>query len=111
VFPAAVSSDPVRLHHIAFSKEDSSDILADGTHLRSDGVEIDLLGPVRQPYGSTFSLYFRDPFGVRLELCSGGRMTEPHPDYQPVQWSAGNFKRALSYYDESIGEGFLEPCL
>ncbi len=111
VFPAAAPSDSVRLHHIAFSKEDSSDILADGTHLRSDGIEIDLLGPVRQPYGSTFSLYFRDPFGVRIELCSGGRMTEPHRDYQPVQWSAENFKRALSYYDESIGEGFLEPSL
>jgi catechol 2,3-dioxygenase len=107
VFPGAA----VKLHHIAFSKEDSSDILADGTHLRADRVQIDLLGPVRQPYGNTFSLYFRDPRGVRLEVCSGGRMVEAHPDFRPVVWSQGNIKRALSYYDEEMGDEFLQPCL
>lgn len=111
VFPAPAGSDAVRLHHIAFSKEDSSDILLDGVNLRSDGVELDALGPTRQPYGNTFSLHFRDPSGVRLELCSGGRMTEPHPDYQPVLWSAQNLSRALSYYDEHDAAGFLQPSL
>ncbi len=107
IFPG----DSVKLHHIAFSKEDSSDILADGTNLRCDRVDIDLLGPLRQPYGNTFSLYFRDPSGVRLELCSGGRMTEAHPDFQPVSWSARNIKKALSYYDEEMGDEFLQPSL
>lgn len=107
IFPGSET----RLHHIAFSKEDASDILADGVHLRSDGVDIDLLGPVRQPYGNTFSLYFRDPSGVRLALCSGGRITEPHPDFKPVVWSRVNMKKALSYYDEEVGEEFLQPSL
>jgi catechol 2,3-dioxygenase len=107
VFPGAA----VGLHHIAFTKEDASDILADGYHLRSDGVEIDALGPLRQPYGNTFSLYFRDSNRVRLELCSGGRMTEPHPDFRPVVWSARNINRALSYYDEDVADEFLLPCL
>ena len=107
IFPGTA----VKLHHVAFSKEDASDILADGTHLRSDRVQIDLLGPVRQPYGNTFSLYFRDPHGVRLELCSGGRMTELHPDFRPIVWSQTNIKRALSYYDEEMGDDFLQPCL
>jgi catechol 2,3-dioxygenase len=108
---ALFPGDQVKLHHIAFSKEDASDILADGIHLRSDGVAIDLLGPVRQPYGNTFSLYFRDPSGVRLALCSGGRMTEPHRDFQPVVWSRAHFRKALSYYDEEVGDEFLAPSL
>lgn len=38
-------------------------------------------------------------------------MPEAHPDYRPVVWSADNFKRALSYYDEFVGEEFFQPCL
>lgn len=101
----------IGLHHLAYTKEDSSDILADATHLRSDGVPLEMLGPVRQPYGNTFSVYFRDPNGIRLELCSGGRMTERHTDFQPVVWSQANMKRALSYYDEEVDAAFLEPSL
>ena len=101
----------VGLHHVAFTKEDASDVMADGYYLRSDGVEMDLLGPLRQPYGNTFSLHFHDRTGIRLELCSGGRMTDVHPEFQPVVWSKGNLRAALSYYDEGlVPEEFFLPC-
>jgi len=102
----------VKLHHIAFTKEDSSDIMSDGYFLKSDGVELDLLGPLRQPYGNTFSVHFFDYCGVRLELCAVGRMTEVHPEIQPVVWSKSNLREALSYYDEAlVPEEFFMPCL
>jgi catechol 2,3-dioxygenase len=99
------------LHHIAFTKEDCNDILLDGQYLAQANVRIDPLGPTRQPYGKTFSLYFYDPFGLRFELCSGGRITEAHPEFEPVVWSAARFDRALSLYDERLPEGFLDACL
>jgi catechol 2,3-dioxygenase len=99
------------LHHVAFTKEDCNDILLDGQYLAQANVRIDPLGPTRQPYGKTFSLYFYDPYGLRLELCSGGRITEVHPEFEPVVWSEAGFHRALSLYDECIPEGFLDACL
>lgn len=102
--------DGVHLHHIAFSKDDASDILTDGALLRADGVDIDALGPVRQPYGNTFSLHFKGPAGIRLELCSGGRVLEAHSDLQPIVWSAEGMMKALSYYDTEVPAEFLEPC-
>jgi catechol 2,3-dioxygenase len=102
----------VKLHHVAFTKEDASDIMSDGYYLRSDGVELDLIGPLRQPYGNTFSVHFFDRCGVRLELCTAGRMTEVHPEIQPVVWSKSNLREALSYYDEAlVPEEFFLPCL
>jgi catechol 2,3-dioxygenase-like lactoylglutathione lyase family enzyme len=100
-----------RLHQIAFTKEDANDILIDGQYLRNDRIDIDQYGPTRQSYGKTFSLHFYDPFGVRLELCSGGRITDPHPDFEPVVWTESNLKKALSYYDRDLNPRFLEPCL
>lgn len=108
IFPG----DAVKLHHVAFSKEDASDIIADAYHLRADGVDIDPLGPLRQPYGNTFSVHFKDPCGVRLELCNGGRMTDLHREFQPVVWSTENLRGALSYYDKiKAPEAFFQPCL
>lgn len=105
IFPG----DAGDLHHIAFTKDDSSDILVDGQFLRNDGVVLDTFGPTRQPYGNTFSLHFYDPFGVRLELCSGGRLAEPHPGFKPVVWSESNLAAALSYYDDLDIAPFLAP--
>jgi catechol 2,3-dioxygenase len=99
------------LHHIAFTKEDCNDILLDGQYLAEANVRIDPLGPTRQPYGKTFSLYFYDPFGLRFELCSGGRITEAHPEFEPVVWSEAMFHRALSLYDEQIPQGFFDASL
>ncbi|ENO79128.1 VOC family protein [Thauera sp. 63] len=99
-----------RLHHIAFTKEDASDILVDGQYLRQDGVALELTGPTRQPYGNTFSLHFRDPHNLRLELCSGGRMTEAHPEFEPVVWTESNAARAWAYYDDLPGFDFLSHC-
>jgi catechol 2,3-dioxygenase len=102
----------VKLHHVAFTKEDASDVMADGYYLRSDGVTMDLLGPLRQPYGNTFSLHFHDRTGIRLELCAGGRMIEVHPEVQPVVWSKDNLREALSYYDDMlVPEEFFLPCV
>ena len=105
LFPGAEA----RLHHIAFTKDDASDILLDGQYLRNDGVRLDPYGPTRQPYGNTFSLHCFDPFGTRIELCTGGRLAEPHPEFQPVIWSESNLRAALSYYDELDVEPFLQP--
>ncbi|HJV84991.1 MAG TPA: VOC family protein [Noviherbaspirillum sp.] len=107
IFPG----DAGKLHHIAFTKDDSSDILLDGQYLRNDGVKLDSFGPTRQPYGNTFSLHFFDPFGVRLELCSGGRLAEPHPGFRPVVWSESNIRAALSYYDEVEIDSFLAHAI
>ncbi|GAB4354887.1 MAG: catechol 2,3-dioxygenase [Immundisolibacter sp.] len=100
-----------RLHHIAFTKEDPNDILVDGQYLREAGVNIDIYGPTRQSYGKTFSLHFHDPFGIRLELCSGGRITEVHPQFQPVRWSESQLGKALSYFDRDLRTEFLQPSL
>jgi catechol 2,3-dioxygenase len=99
------------LHHIAFTKEDPNDILLAGMYLREAGVDIDRYGPTRQSYGKTFSLHCRDPFGVRLELCAGGRVTEVHSQFQPVVWDEAELGKALSWYDRDLQEGFLEPSL
>ena len=100
-----------KLHHIAFSKEDANDILIDGQYLRKDRVEIDAYGPTRQTYGKTFSLHFLDPLGVRLELCSGGRLTDPHPEFEPVVWTESELPKALSWYDRDLNTAFLPPCI
>ena len=100
-----------RLHHIAFTKEDPNDILVDGQYLREAGVNIDIYGPTRQSYGKTFSLHFHDPFGIRLELCSGGRITEVHPQFQPVRWTESQLGKALSYFDRDLQTEFLQPSL
>ncbi len=100
-----------RLHHIAFTKEDPNDILIDGQYLREAGVNIDIYGPTRQSYGKTFSLHFHDPFGIRLELCSGGRITEVHPQFQPVRWTESQLGKALSYFDRDLRAEFLQPSL
>ncbi len=100
-----------RLHHIAFTKEDPNDILIDGQYLREAGVNIDIYGPTRQSYGKTFSLHFHDPFGVRLELCSGGRITEVHPEFEAVRWTESQLGKALSYFDRDLQAAFLEPSL
>lgn len=107
IFPGAAG----KLHHIAFTKEDANDILVSGLYLRQDGVEIDIYGPTRQSYGKTFSLHFFDPLGIRLELCSGGRLTEVHPEFQPVIWHESQIKKAFSYYDKDFNEDFLRPTL
>lgn len=107
IFPGSAT----RLHHIAFSKEDSTDILIDGQYLRQERVQIERYGPTRQSYGKTFSLHFRDPHQVRLELCSGGRVTEAHPEFEPVVWREADLGKALSYYDRDLDESFLDPCL
>jgi catechol 2,3-dioxygenase len=100
-----------RLHHIAFTKEDPNDILIDGQYLREAGVNIDIYGPTRQSYGKTFSLHFHDPFGVRLELCAGGRITEVHPEFEAVRWSESQLGKALSYFDRDLQAAFLQPSL
>lgn len=100
-----------KLHHVAFTKEDSTDILLDGQYLRNDRVTIDPYGPTRQSYGKTFSLHFFDPQGVRLELCAGGRLTEVHPEFEPVVWTESQLQKALSWYDKYLNEGFLAPSL
>ncbi|MFZ5490974.1 MAG: VOC family protein [Pseudomonadota bacterium] len=99
------------LHHIAFTKEDPNDILIDGQYLREAGVNIDIYGPTRQSYGKTFSLHFHDPFGVRLELCAGGRLTEVHPEFEPVRWTESQLGKALSYFDRDLQTAFLAPSL
>ena len=99
------------LHHIAFTKEDPNDILVAGMYLREAGVDIDRYGPTRQPYGKTFSLHCRDPFGVRLELCAGGRGTEVHREFEPVVWDEAELGKALSWYDRDLQAAFLEPSL
>lgn len=100
-----------RLHHLAFTKEDANDILVSGLYLRQDGIPIDIYGPTRQSYGKTFSLHFFDPFGIRLELCSGGRLTEVHPEFEPVVWKESSLRQALSYYDRDLNPDFLRPTL
>jgi catechol 2,3-dioxygenase len=107
VFPGPAG----RLHHIAFTKEDPNDILIDGQYLREAGVNIDIYGPTRQSYGKTFSLHFHDPFGVRLELCAGGRITELHPEFEAVRWTESQLGKALSYFDRDLQAAFLQPSL
>jgi catechol 2,3-dioxygenase len=99
------------LHHIAFTREDPNDILVAGMYLREAGVDIDRYGPTRQSYGKTFSLHCRDPFGVRLELCAGGRVTEVHSEFEPVVWDEAELGKALSWYDRDLQSAFLEPSL
>jgi catechol 2,3-dioxygenase len=74
-------------------------------------VNIDIYGPTRQSYGKTFSLHFHDPFGIRLELCSGGRITEVHPQFQSVRWTESQLGKALSYFDRDLRTEFLQPSL
>lgn len=108
---ALFPGESVRLHHVAFAKEDEVDVLRDGSLLREDGVRLDLFGPTRQSYGRTFSLHFFDPCGVRLELCAGGRFSELHPGFQPVTWTESNLARALAFYDDVENKEFLVPSL
>lgn len=100
-----------RLHHVAFAREDEIDILRDGALLRQAGVQIDLYGPTRQSYGKTFSLHFFEPGGARLELCSGGRLCELHPDFRAVTWRESNLGTALAFYDDVINDSFLQASL
>ncbi|HAC33841.1 MAG TPA: hypothetical protein DCF45_04905 [Gammaproteobacteria bacterium] len=99
------------LHHIAFSKEDPNDIMVIGQYLREDGINIDTYGPTRQPYGNTFSIHFFDDFGIRLELCCGGRLLDAHPETESVIWTEAALSKALSYYDADVNPGFLDHSL
>ena len=99
------------LHHIAFTKEDPDDIMVTGIYLREQGINIDRYGPTRQAYGNTFSIHFFDQFGVRLELCSGGRLTDAHPEFEPITWDETELGRAISYYSQELDPDFLEHSL
>ncbi|MBL4621280.1 MAG: VOC family protein [Immundisolibacteraceae bacterium] len=99
------------LHHIAFTKEDPNDILVIGQYLRNDGIDIDTFGPTKQSYGNTFSMHFFDSFGIRLELCCGGRTIDAHPEYEAITWTESELGKALSYYDADVNPGFLDHSL
>jgi catechol 2,3-dioxygenase len=99
------------LHHLGFSVEDESDVMRTATYLVEQRVHMDLYGTTVQPYGNTFSLHFMDPAGLRIELFSGGRYTELHPEFQPVEWTESAFPAALAFLDTSGNKEFLEACL
>ncbi|MEL0083116.1 MAG: VOC family protein [Gammaproteobacteria bacterium] len=99
------------LHHIAFTKEDPNDIMVTGMYLREQGVNIDRYGPTKQPYGNTFSIHFFDDFGIRLELCSGGRLTEAHPEFEAVTWDENQIGKAISYHSPELDPNFLQHSL
>ncbi|RLA10070.1 MAG: hypothetical protein DRQ54_00645 [Gammaproteobacteria bacterium] len=99
------------LHHIAFTKEDPNDIMVTGMYLRERGINIDSYGPTKQAYGNTFSIHFFDQFGVRLELCSGGRLTDTHPEFEPITWDESQLGRAISHYSQELNPEFLEHSL
>lgn len=99
------------LHHIAYTKEDPNDIMVIGTYLREQGVAIDRYGPTRQSYGNTFSIHFADDFNIRLELCAGGRLIDPHPELEPVIWEEKQLGKALSYYSQEPDPSFLQHSL
>ena len=99
------------LHHIAFTKEDPNDILVIGQYLRNDGINIDTYGPTKQSYGNTFSIHFFDCFGIRLELCCGGRTIDAHPEFDSVTWTESELGKALSYHDADVNPGFLYHSL
>lgn len=107
VFPGPAG----RLHHIAFVAEDESDLLHSAMLLRESGVRIDRFGPMRHSYGRTFSVYFYDPQGVRLELCTGGRFADCHPEYEPVVWRESQWQKALSFFDTVDNPEFLAPSV
>lgn len=99
------------LHHVGFMVEDESDVMRTAGYLVEERLKMDLYGTTLQPYGNTFSLYVKDPAGVRLELFSGGRYTELHPEFQPVEWTESALPMALAFLDSADNKEFLEACL
>jgi catechol 2,3 dioxygenase len=71
-------------HHVAFYVDAVQDVLRAATSLVDLEVPLEL-GPVlHAPSGST-ALYFKEPSGHRIELCSGGMLMFA-PDWEPIRW-------------------------
>jgi len=100
------------LHHVGFLVEDETDVLRSAAYLTEGGaLPTDPFGTTVQLYGNTFSCHLKDPAGVRLEVFSGGRYTELHPEFAAVTWTESALPQALAFIDTAENKDFLAPCL
>lgn len=74
-----------RLHNVAFWLDQREDVRTAADVLRESGTHIEF-GPGRHGMGDMDYVYFREPGGLRIELCSGGYRSY-EPDLTPVRWT------------------------
>ena len=111
-----------RLHHAGFWLADQASVLRACDVLAATGyADCIERGPGRHGISNAFFVYLRDPDGNRIELYTNDYMI-PDPDWEPIQWSINDPRRATfwghkppaSWFDEaslveSIESGELMP--
>jgi catechol 2,3-dioxygenase len=74
-----------RMHHLAFWVPTNRELTEGATFVIEHGYAIDQ-GPGQHGIGELNYLYFRDPVGLRYEICTGGYRNYV-PDWEPVMWT------------------------
>jgi catechol 2,3-dioxygenase len=94
-------------HHLAFYVDGVEDVLRAATSLVDLEVQLDL-GPAQHaPSGST-AVYFKEPSGHRIELCSGGMLMFA-PDWEPICWEGEVLFTVQDIWQASpLRESFLD---
>jgi catechol 2,3-dioxygenase len=101
------SGVPGRVHHIAYWVDDPITLLNAADGLLESGVHVEW-GPSRHGIGEQYSVYFREPGGMRAEITTGGYRIY-QPDWEPVIWSPDQGSREFyrpSYETDRMAELF-----
>ncbi|MFE2936266.1 VOC family protein [Streptomyces sp. NPDC059278] len=94
-----------RFHHFALQVDERADVIRAAEIFREAGILIEW-GPGRHGHGESFSVYVREPGGMRLEIVSPG-LQRIAPDHKPVKW-APTQGSADFYLSNPLPEAFLE---
>jgi catechol 2,3-dioxygenase len=101
------SGVPGRAHHIAYWVDDPVALLNAADGLLEHGSHIEW-GPSRHGIGEQYSVYFREPGGMRVEITTGGYRIY-QPDWEPIVWSPDQGSREFyrpSYETDLMVEMF-----
>ncbi|MFJ2241835.1 VOC family protein [Streptomyces sp. NPDC087859] len=94
-----------RFHHFALQVDERADVIRAAEIFREAGIAIEW-GPGRHGHGESFSVYVREPGGMRLEIVSPG-LQRIAPDHKPVKWAPSEGSADL-YLSNPLPEAFLE---
>jgi catechol 2,3-dioxygenase len=94
-------------HHIAFSFESRSDVIAKADLLRHHHVQLFDYGVSKHGIAGVTTTYTYDPSGNRNELFNGAYLTSGVVDrVPPIIWNPDGMDRGLFYYEGTAPESF-----
>jgi catechol 2,3-dioxygenase len=94
-----------KLHHVAYKLSSRSDINRAADIIAMNGATIDA-GPMRQGITGGQTIYFFDPSGNRLAVCTDGYSY--YPDMPVRVWDADHIAKGIFYYTRKFNDTFFK---